>query len=108
MQQRLDFLNREPSVLQSQLCGRGGELYFGGSGGFLDLAVVEERDGKAVNSAVLYLGDRLRVHALTIVDGKIVLDVTMHAPDDPMCCPSLRTTRRFQLERGGLVEDSGE
>ena len=80
----------------------------GGSGGFLDLAVVEERDGKAVNSAVLYLGDRLRVHALTIVDGKIVLDVTMHAPDDPMCCPSLRTTRRFQLERGGLVEDSGE
>jgi hypothetical protein len=80
----------------------------GGSGGLLDLAVVEDREGKAVNSAVLYLGDRLRVHALTIVDSEIVLDVTMHAPDDPMCCPSLRSIRRFRLERGALVEVGGE
>ena len=80
----------------------------GGSGGFLDLAVVEDREGKAVNSAILYLGDRLRVHALSIVDSEIVLDVTMHAPDDPMCCPSLRTVRRFHLERGALVEVGGQ
>lgn len=80
----------------------------GGSGGFLDLAVVEDREGTAVNSAVLYLGDRLRVHSLRIVDGEIVLDVTMHSPDDPMCCPSLRTERRFHLDRGALVEDTAE
>ena len=80
----------------------------GGSGGFLDLVVVEDREGKAVNSAVLYLGDRLRIHALTIADGEIVLDVTMHAPDDPMCCPSLRSIRRFELERGALVEVGGQ
>lgn len=80
----------------------------GGSGGFLDLVIVDSREGKAVNSAVLYLGDRLRVHSLVIVDGEIVLDVTVHSPDDPMCCPSLRKERRFHLERGALVEGNGE
>jgi hypothetical protein len=80
----------------------------GGSGGFLDLAVIEDREGTAANSAMLYLGDRLRIHSLAIVDGEIVLDVTMHAPDDPMCCPSRRKTRRFQVERGALVEVGGE
>lgn len=80
----------------------------GGSGGFLDLAVIEDREGTAANSAMLYLGDRLRIHSLAIVAGEIVLDLTMHAPDDPMCCPSLRKMRRFQLQRGALVEVGGE
>lgn len=80
----------------------------GGSGGFLDLAVVDDREGTAVNSATLYLGDRLRIHSVAIVEGEILLDVTMHAPGDPMCCPSLRKTRRFQVRRGALAEVEDE
>ena len=76
----------------------------GGSGGFVDLAILDDRGGGAVNVATLFLGDRVRIHSMAIVDREVVLDATMHTPDDPMCCPSLRATRRFRLDRGSLVE----
>ena len=76
----------------------------GGTGAFVDLAILDARNGKIVNIATRFLGDRLRIHSLNIVDGEIVLDATMHTPDDPMCCPSLRATRRFRLDHGGLIE----
>jgi len=77
----------------------------GGSGGFIDLAILDRRDGQLVNVSTRFLGDRLRIHSLNISDHVIVLDATMHTPDDPMCCPSLRAIRRFRLERGTLIED---
>ena len=76
----------------------------GGTGAFIDLAVLDVRKEKVVNIATRFLGDRLRIHSLNIVDGEIVLDATMHTPDDPMCCPSLRATRLFRLDHGGLIE----
>ena len=76
----------------------------GGTGAFIDLAVLDVRNGQVVNVATRFLGDRLRIHSLNIVEREIVLDATMHTPDDPMCCPSLRATRRFRLDRGGLIE----
>ncbi len=76
----------------------------GGTGTFIDLAILALRDGEIVNIATRFLGDRLRIHALSIVEREIVLDATMHTPDDPMCCPSLRVTRRFRLDQGGLTE----
>lgn len=76
----------------------------GGTGAFIDLAVLALRNGRVVNIATRFLGDRLRIHSLNIVEREIVLDATMHTPDDPMCCPSLRATRRFRLDHGGLIE----
>ncbi|TFG66339.1 MAG: hypothetical protein E4H28_02270 [Gemmatimonadales bacterium] len=77
----------------------------GGTGAFVDLAVLEERDGQIVNIATRFLGDRLRIHSLSISDRVVELDATIHTPDDPMCCPSLRVKRRFRMERGSLIED---
>jgi len=77
----------------------------GGSGGFVDLAILDLRNGQIVNVATRFLGDRLRIHSLDIRNHEVVLDATMHTPDDPMCCPSLRAVRRFRLERGSLIEN---
>ena len=76
----------------------------GGSGTFLDLALVLNVDGQPVNAATLFLGDRVPVDRIRIVEGEVQVDLTMHGPADPMCCPSLEVTRRFRYESGDLVE----
>lgn len=76
----------------------------GGSGTFQDLAVVLNRDGEPENTTTLFLGDRVTVHRIRIIGGEIQLDLTMHGPADPMCCPSVEATRRFRLVAGELME----
>ena len=76
----------------------------GGSGTFHDLAVVLNRDGVPENAATFFLGDRVPVDRIRIVDGEIQVDLTMHGPADPMCCPSLEVTRKFRLVGGELEE----
>jgi hypothetical protein len=76
----------------------------GGSGIFQDLAAVLNRGGVPENTAIAFLGDRTPVDRIRIVEGEIQLDLTMHGPADPMCCPSVRATRRFRLRDGALLE----
>ena len=76
----------------------------GGSGTFLDLALVLNRDGQPVNAGTLFLGDRVLVDRIRIIAGEIQVDLTMHGPADPMCCPSEDVTRRFRYEAGELLE----
>lgn len=76
----------------------------GGSGTFHDLAVVLNREGQPIHSATLFMGDRVPVDRIRIVEQEIQVDLTMHGPADPMCCPSVRTTRRFRLQDGILRE----
>lgn len=72
----------------------------GGSGVFMHLAVVSDPDGSPRNIATFSLGDRVRVMALDIVDGKIVAELLEHRPDDPMCCPTKTVHREWRLPRG--------
>lgn len=76
----------------------------GGSGTFHDLVAVLNRDGQPEAAAAIFLGDRVPTERIRIVEGTIELDVTMHGPGDPMCCPSVDVTRRFRLEDGALQE----
>ena len=76
----------------------------GGSGTFHDLVAVRNRDGQPDAAASVFLGDRVPTERIRIVEGTIELDVTMHGPGDPMCCPSMDVTRRFRLEDGALEE----
>ncbi len=80
----------------------------GGSGTFVDLAVVVEQDGQPVNVAVTSLGDRARIYALTIEDGEIVVEMVTHGPDDPMCCPTQWVRETYALEGDELVQTSSE
>jgi hypothetical protein len=76
----------------------------GGSGTFLDLALVLNENGQPVNAATLFLGDRVPVDRIRVVEGEVQVDLTMHGPADPMCCPSLEVTRRFRYESGKVLE----
>jgi uncharacterized membrane protein len=76
----------------------------GGSGVFMYLAVVRNRDGNVENFATTILGDRIKVIDVEINDGKIAAELVVHAPEDPMCCPTSNVHRSWFLEGNELVE----
>ena len=93
----LDGDGREDAALI--LLGSGG-----GSGVFVDLALVLDRNGVPVHSSSVALGDRVQVHGVSIEGQEVVVDVTQHGPGDPACCPTQRVSRRFRYTDGRLVD----
>jgi hypothetical protein len=75
----------------------------GGSGSFETLVVVLNQDGKPVQAVTFQLGDRQQIKGLSIQDKLIVLDMVIHGPNDPMCCPSLPVTEKFILAKDLLI-----
>lgn len=78
----------------------------GGSGTFLDLALVLDLNDKPANVATANLGDRVKVNGISIEKDTIRVDMTVHGPEDPMCCPSLNVKRSFVLQGSALIEPS--
>ncbi len=76
----------------------------GGTGTFADLAVVVDRQGGPEVIASRFIGDRVRVDEISIENGKIVLHMLTHGPDDPMCCPTLDVTQTYELHGDRLVQ----
>lgn len=76
----------------------------GGSGAFIYLVAVLDRDGAPSQAARAYLGDRVRVESLSISDGQVLAQILAHGPGDGLCCPSVRTTSTFALRQGGLLQ----
>ena len=70
---------------------------YGGDGTFVFLAVFSDVDGGLISQASVYVDDRPLADELSIADGEIYLDVTTHKLDDPTCCPTLHSTRHYQL-----------
>jgi len=69
----------------------------GGSGTFYDLALLLREGGKWVNTDSLLLGDRVRISKMEIKDAVISVTLITHGPQDPMCCPTARVTKRFNV-----------
>jgi len=78
-------------------------LDLGGSGSFYHLAVVLGEDGVLRNTDTILLGDRTKVEQISIQDGEVSIDLVEHAPDDPLCCPTMRVKQVYQLDSGRLV-----
>jgi len=76
----------------------------GGTGTFEDLVFVMNRAGEPEPAASVFLGDRVPVEHIRILEGRVEVDLTMHGPGDPMCCPTMDVTRQFDFEGGGIVE----
>ena len=70
---------------------------YGGSGVFVFLAEYEDVNGTLNFLSSVLLDDRPQLNELSIDGGEIVLSAITHATDDPMCCPTLQTTRRYRL-----------
>ena len=75
---------------------------YGGSGVFVFLAVYGNENGKLTFQNSTMLDDRPQLNALSIGGGEIYLEAVIHGTDDPMCCPTLRTTRHYRLTDGQL------
>jgi hypothetical protein len=70
---------------------------YGGAGTFVFLAVYADVNGTWTFQTSTIVDDRPRLNALSIEQGEIFLDVTIHGPDEEMCCPTLRTTRHYRF-----------
>ena len=79
----------------------------GGSGSMVYLAAMSARQGKAVSIGTARVGDRVQVRSFSIETGGVVMELVAHAPEDPLCCPTLKVTSRWECGRSdSLVEVS--
>jgi len=76
---------------------------YGGSGTFVFLAVYQYRNDEAVFLTSIFLDDRPMLNALEVEDDEIFVDAVIHDSDDPMCCPTLATTRHYLLNGVNLI-----
>jgi hypothetical protein len=76
---------------------------YGGSGTFVFLAVYQYVNEQAVFLASIFLDDRPLINALSVENGEIFVDAVIHNQDDPMCCPTLATTRHYRLNGLNLI-----
>ena len=70
----------------------------GGTGHFVEMAVVLNLNGNPVNISTKYLGDRVIVESGTIQGGSITLNLLIQGPNDPACCPSTIDVRSFFID----------
>ncbi len=75
----------------------------GGSGTFIHVLALRDREGTPVQAGREFLGDRVRVKSLGISGGHIFVTMDAHGPDDGLCCPSIETSRAFTLRGRRLV-----
>ena len=70
---------------------------YGGTGVFVFLTVFSNVDGIWTFQTSNMVDDRPQLNALSIDNNQIFLDAVIHGVDEPMCCPTLRTTRRYRF-----------
>jgi hypothetical protein len=75
----------------------------GGSGSFYELALVIQHNGQPKNVSSYLLGDRVRINAVTIEDGAILVDMYTQGPQDPMCCPTQHVVNTYNLNVNELI-----
>jgi hypothetical protein len=75
----------------------------GGSGFFTMLGAVANDRGQPKNIALADLGDRVKINSLSIQAGKIIIDMVVHGPNDPACCPTVKKIATYVLVGNKLV-----
>ncbi len=76
---------------------------YGGTGAFVFLAVYKIDKGEPVFLTSVAIDDRPILEDLSIEEGEIYLSAIVHGPNDPMCCPTRWTMRRYRLTDTGLL-----
>ncbi len=76
---------------------------FGGSGTFLSLHVLDTLNGEMFGLAPAALGDRVFPYDFAVVGRVVRVGMLAHTEDDPYCCPSVETTRRFMVRDFAVV-----
>jgi hypothetical protein len=75
----------------------------GGSGVFVSVGAVLDQNGTLVQvNNFASIDDRPVIESLAIKDGRIVLDALVHAPNDPMVSPTMKTSLTYAVSNGTL------
>ena len=75
----------------------------GGSGTFVYLNLYVEKNGKMEQSGYpVFLGDRVKVKKVTILDKKVVVNLITHGKGEPLCCPTTKEVWEFKVLNGQL------
>ena len=77
---------------------------YGGTGVFTFLTVFADVNGELIYQRAAMVDDRPGLNALAIENGEIFLDAVIHTLEDPLCCPTLRMTRRYRLVTTNQLE----
>ena len=76
---------------------------YGGSGVFVSVVVLLNQGGQPNAVATALIDDRPMINDLSIQNGEVFVDATIHGIKDAMCCPSLPSTRNYRLIENELV-----
>jgi hypothetical protein len=68
---------------------------YGGTGQFILLGTVLNREGQPFHAASYFLGDRVMVNNIFIENGQVIIEAVVHGPQDGACCPTVPA--QFQL-----------
>ncbi len=80
----------------------------GGSGVYVDLAVVSHQGNDIHNIATTFIGDRVQVIDGKVTTGKVVLTLLQQGPNDPSCCPGDLVRRTWKWTGKTLEEAKGK
>ncbi len=75
----------------------------GTTGTYYDLAAVVNVEGMPNNIDTASLGESIQVKSLSIKNGVINVDMLVHAPQDPLCCPTVSVNQSYRLQGNQLV-----
>ncbi len=70
---------------------------YGGTGVFVFLTVFSDVNGVPTFQTSTMVDDRPQLNVLSIDNGEIFLDATIHSTEDPFCCPTLRMNRHYRF-----------
>ena len=70
---------------------------YGGSGTFVSLVIFLNEGGQPAQAAVTPIDDRPVIQDVRIEAGQVALEAVIHGFEDPMCCPTLATSRHYAL-----------
>jgi hypothetical protein len=75
----------------------------GTTGTYYDLAAVINVDGMPYNITTESLGENIQVKSLSMTSAVIKVEMVVHGPRDPRCCPTLPVSRSYRLKVNELV-----
>lgn len=71
-----------------------------GRGVLHEMVVVADGGGRPVQIAHEFLGDRVDVEGIGVADRMVTVQMQVHGPNDPACCPTERVSRRYSVQGG--------
>lgn len=98
-------------IVRGSFDGSGDEEYaalvsenYGGTGSFMFLVVYVDVNGMPRFITSRIVDDRPLINELSApAANEIFLDAVIHSAQDPMCCPTLRTTRHYRVDGLGSL-----